>query len=145
MAVRRVATRDYPSLVAVIDQYLPEARLKTIERKQRFSSRNMSGAGRASQMHLFDLLRDRRLFPANSDLADFGARVLPKMYGFRFDKMARADIASRIIEYLETIPTHRRQKLEASMRDALAKGTKRTSDRKSFFSTWEQIIKNIEL
>jgi hypothetical protein len=101
------------------------------------------------QMHLFDLLREKTFFPTNLELADFASRVLPHMRAFRFDKMSRSDIAARIIEYLEseTDPSTR-EKLESSMREAITQ-TKarpvRQSDRRSFLSKWERIIKGIEL
>jgi hypothetical protein len=94
-------------------------------------------------MHLFDLLREPRLFPSNLDLSEFAARVLPNMSRKRFDKMSRGDIAARIIEYLETRDPHTRERLEASMRDAMTSGSH--ADRQSFLSQWEKIIKGIEL
>jgi hypothetical protein len=63
----------------------------------------------------------------------------------RFDKMSRGDIAARIIEYLETRNPRTRQTLETSMREAITAGSVKTSDRKSFFSKWERIIKGTEL
>jgi hypothetical protein len=95
-------------------------------------------------MHLFDMLRDKRLFNSNSDLADFAGRVLPSMSRHRFDKMSRGDIAARIIEYLETRDRNTREQLEASMRTAMATGVEKPADRKSFLSQWEKIIKGIE-
>jgi hypothetical protein len=96
-------------------------------------------------MHLFDMLRDRRLFPLNSDLADFAGKVLPDMGSYRYDKMSRGDIASRIIEYLETRDRKTRQGLESSMREAMDSSTDKPAVRKSFFAKWEKIIKGIEL
>jgi hypothetical protein len=138
-AVRRVAARDYPSLLPVIDEF---AKANT---PLLLPSRGKVTRGSIHPTHLFDLLRDDRLFPSNAALAQFATRILPKMYGYRFDKMARSDIVARIIEYLETIPTARREKLEASMRQSLDNGAKTVKDRSSFISKWEQIIKNIEL
>jgi len=59
--------------------------------------------------------------------------------------MSRGDIASRIIEFLETKDRKTRQGLEASMREAMASSPGRNTVRKSFFTKWEKIIKGIEL
>jgi hypothetical protein len=98
-------------------------------------------------MHLFDLLRDKRLFATNSDLADFAGRVLPGTSRYRFEKLSRGDIAARIIEHLETLDPQTRDRLEESMREALesSKAEILKRDKKSFFSKWEEIIKGIEL
>lgn len=98
-----------------------------------------------SQMHLFDLLRERQLFPSNTDLSEFAGRVLPNMSRKRFDKMSRSDIAARILEYLEKKDVRARKSLETSMREAMKTGTRGKVDRKSFQSEWEKIIKGIEL
>jgi hypothetical protein len=98
----------------------------------------------ASRMHLFDMLREKKLFKSNSDLADFAGRVLPSMSRHRFDKMSRGDIAARIIEYLETRDLRTREELEASMRAAMSSGVDKPAERKSFLSQWERIIKGIE-
>jgi len=63
----------------------------------------------------------------------------------RFDKMSRGEIVAKIIEYVETRDAKTRHDLEASMRDAMISGTDKNSDRKSFLSKWEKIIKGIEL
>ncbi len=91
---------------------------------------------------MFDLLRDKKLFPSNSDLSGFAARIIPSMTTLtRWEKMSRGEIVAKIIEYVETRDPRARQALEASMRDALASGPDKPSDRRSFFSKWEQIIK----
>ena len=96
-------------------------------------------------MHLFDLLRERQLFPSNPDLSEFAGRVLPSMSRKRFDKMSRSDIAARILEYLEKKDSRTRKSLEISMREAMKTGRQGKVDRKSFQSEWEKIIKGIEL
>ena len=142
---RRVALRDYPSMVRLIDDYIQLIAKSDIE------SRNAPRTAKVNrnredteQMHLFDLLRQRRLFPSNTDLSEFAARVLPNMSRHRFDKMSRGDIAARIIEFLETRDAQTRKDLEASMRDAMNVPEKNT-DRKSFLSKWEKIIRGIQL
>lgn len=95
-------------------------------------------------VHLFDLLRSKTLFPSNMHLADFAARILPNMTRTRFAKVSRADIAARIIEYLEDKEPARRQRLEQSMREAISEvGSKRPAKSKTetFFRQWEQIIR----
>lgn len=141
--------RDYPGLAALVAEYIRVA--------ERGDTDILPGRGYAArnrptptlpamrQMHVFDLLRDRRLFASNSDLAEFAGRILPDMSRTRFDKMSRGDIAARIIEYLETLEPGTRDRLEASMRDAVASTSGDVSDKKSFFSTWEKIIKGIQL
>jgi hypothetical protein len=59
--------------------------------------------------------------------------------------MSRADIAGRIIEYLETRDRSTREKLEASMREAMSPGVEKSTDRRSFVSKWERIIKETQL
>ncbi|MHB1957491.1 MAG: hypothetical protein ACYCO5_00475 [Acidobacteriaceae bacterium] len=144
---RSVASREFPAFVPIMDEYLRFAERADTEvapggaRLGPKSTRR----GDSDSMHLFDMLRDKRLFPLNSDLADFAGRVLPEMGRYRFDKMSRGDIASRVIEYLETRDRKTRLGLEASMREAMTSGADRPAVRKSFFAKWEKIIKGIEL
>lgn len=139
---RDAAKRYDPSLLKVIDAYLELAyrsrtRVTTKARRPK--------AGEQSEMHLFDLLRDKRLFPSNNDLSEFAGRVLPTMNRNRFDKMSRADIAARIIEYVETRDEQTRQALVSSMREAVTASPPRATERRSFFSKWERIIKGLEI
>lgn len=145
---RSIASRQYPALLALVEDYLRLAEksetdvaivgLRPIQKKGHRSS--------SDQMHLFDLLREKRLFGSNADLADFAAKVLPGIKGNRFDKMSRGDIAARIIEFLETKDSSTRRDLEASMREAMkSTSSGRPVDRKSFVSKWEKIIKGIQL
>lgn len=142
---RNLAAKDYPLLVRLIDDYILLAeRSDTDALPFGLQSRPSKATPDASRMHLFDMLREKRLFSSNSDLADFAGRVLPSMSRHRFDKMSRGDIAARIIEYLETRDRRTREELEASMRTAMARGVDKPADRKSFLSQWEKIIKGIE-
>jgi hypothetical protein len=145
---RSVASHEYPSVVPIIEEYLrlaeradTDAPPYLVERKRKSL---VPSPSEPSQMHLFDLLRERRLFPSNSDLSEFAGKVLPGMSRHRFDKMSRGDIAARIIEFIER-DTQTRKELEASMRDALASGANKTEDRKGFVSKWEKIIKGMQL
>jgi hypothetical protein len=145
---RSIASREYPSLLPLIEDYLRLAERSETD----VTSVGLSNTPKRSrkapsdEMHLFDLLREKRLFASNSDLADFAARVLPGIKGNRFDKMSRGDIAARIIEFLETKDARARRDLEASMREAMqSTSSGRTVDRKSFVSKWEKIIKGIQL
>ena len=144
---RSTASRDYPALVPLIDEYLrfaEKADTEVVSRASSFPGKRAKATDPAG-MHLFDLLRDRKLFPSNTDLSDFAGRVLPNMTRKRFDKMSRGEIVAKIIEYVETRDVKTRRDLEASMRDAMISGTEKTSDRRSFLSKWEKIIKGIEL
>lgn len=143
---RSVASREYPSLVPIIEEYLRLAeRADTgVPVATGHNSKRPVKNARASaeQMHLFDLLRDKKLFPSNSDLSGFAARVIPTMTTLtRWEKMSRGEIVAKIIEYVETRDARTRQALEASMREALTSGAEKPSARRSFFSKWEQIIK----
>ena len=150
MIFRSVASRDHPSLVPVMDAYLRLAERADTNvalegaHQPKHKSKEAQNGG-SVYMHLFDMLRDKRLFPSNSDLSNFAGRVLPGMSRTRFDKMSRGDIAARVIEYLETKDRHTRDELEASMREAMVSGSDKASDRKSFFTAWEKIIKGIQL
>ncbi len=143
---RRIASQEYPSLVPVIDAYIKVADAAGSDVVMHRKNKPRLSRPTNGQMHLFDLLRDRRLFPYNSELSDFAGRILPNMKRYRFDKMSRGDIATRIIEYLENLEPSTRTRLEASMREALQSGgSSKEADRKSFLSKWEKIIKGIEL
>lgn len=147
MNFRSAASKEFPAFVPIIDEYLRFAeRADTdIMPAGARSGHKSDRRDGSDSMHLFDMLRDKRLFPLNSDLADFAGRVLPGMGRYRFDKMSRGDIASRIIEYLETKDRKTRQGLEESMREAMTSSPDRPTVRKSFFTKWEKIIKGIEL
>lgn len=151
VSFRQTASRTYPAIVPLIDEYIRFAELSDTEASPRRSvkvSKKVAASKTKAvspEMHLFDLLRERRLFPANADLAHFAARVLPNMNAYRFDKMSRGDIAGRIIEYLEMLEPQTREQLEVSMRQAMSStSTAKPTDRKSFFSTWERIIKGTQ-
>ena len=144
---RRLALTDYPSLVPLIDEYMrmaERANTEVVPVVPKAKSRRTGRKG-VQQMHLFDLLRQKRLFPQNEDLAQFAARVLPSLRSYRFDKMSRTDIAGRIIDYLETRDPRTREQLEASMREAMGASDEKTADRTSFLSKWEKIIKETQL
>ena len=144
---RSVSSREFPSLVEIIDAYirLAERADTEVSNISKAIAPKASGKDAHGQMHLFDLLRDRRLFASNNDLADFATRILPNIKSHRFDKMSRGDIAARIIEHLESKEGRTREELEASMREAVASPAVKPADRKSFFSKWEKIIKGIQL
>jgi hypothetical protein len=147
MIFRSIASRDYPAFVPLMDDYLRMAENADTDVSSGRSAgkRAAASADKVAPMHLFDMLRDKKLFPTNSDLSEFAGRILPGMSRARFEKVSRADIAARIIEYLETKERHTRDELEASMRSAIAKpGSATPTNRKSFFSQWENIIKGIQ-
>lgn len=144
---RSLATTENPSLVPLIEAYLRIAEnSETAAQTGNLSPSKYATKRKPEQMHLFDLLREKKFFPTNLDLARFASRAVPHMRTYRFDKMSRSDIAARVIEYLEQTGT--RDKLEESMREALrtlGRGPAKEADRRSFFSKWEKIIKGIEL
>ncbi len=144
LAFRAVAVRELPVLVPIVDDYLRLAEKSETGTKGPPGKKTIGG----TKMHLFDLLREKKFFPQNVDLAQFAARVLPDMSTHRFDKMSRSDIAARIIEYIENTDARNRSKLEESMRGAL-RAMKRSPagdvDRRSFLTKWERIIKGLEL
>ena len=122
---RNLAAKDYPGLVPLINGSVALARRSELD----FSPdgkqlRIRKGAPRksvpASDMHLFDLLQRSEAVPSNQDLSEFAARILPGMSRSRFSKVSIGDIATRIIEYLETLEPGTRHKLEVSMCGRLA-------------------------
>ena len=140
---RRRAKDSHPSVVMVIESYLDlTERSQTSVAPRRGRSHGASDQRSGGDMHLFDLLREKRLFPSNNDLSQFAGRVLPTMNRSRFDKMSRADIAARIIEYLETLDPKTRENLQSSMREAVQILRGGAVERKSFCSKWENIDKD---
>jgi hypothetical protein len=148
---RSLASRQYPTLVPLIDEYLRFAERSDTDavvessRTTKLKKSQISRSSDSANMHLFDLLREKKLFPSNYDLSDFAGRILPNMSRNRFDKLSRSDIAARIIEYLETLDRRTRENLETSMREAMNSSPSKTADTRSFLSKWEKIIKGIEL
>jgi len=145
MLFRSTASKEFPSVVPIIDEYVKLSERASHDQIPLTYPSPRKDHRKNGGMHLFDMLRDKGLFPSNSDLSEFAGRVLPGIARRRFDKMSRGDIAARIIEHLETKDQHTREQLEVSMRDAMASGSAKGADRKSFFSAWEKIIKGIEL
>lgn len=145
---RSLASREYPYLVPLIDQYVKLTERSAVDvsagvpRATRVSPKRQTKVG---EMHLFDLLREKKLFPSNADLAQFAGKILPGIKGHRFDKMSRGDIAARVIEYLETKDRRTREALEASMREAMWPNNAKPIERQSFMSKWEKIIKGTQL
>ena len=144
---RDLARLESPMFLHLIEAYIQlaeksETRVSSVSKQSR---RKRNG----SQMHLFDLLREKTFFPQNLDLAQFASRILPHMRTFRFDKMSRSDIAARIIEYLEgQTDASTKERLETSMREAMTEMKRRPgrhAERESFLSKWERIIKGLEL
>ncbi len=146
LAFRSLAARQYPALVPLLNDYITLAEDSDTNSQPKISAgARPKKQNSADKMHLFDLLREKRLFASNSELSNFAARILPGMKTRRFDNMSKGDIAARIIEYLETLDKSARKKLEDSMRDALDSPPIKDSYRRSFLSKWERIIKGIEL
>jgi hypothetical protein len=143
---RSLASHDYRALVPLIEEYLRLAERSDTDVAPYDSARSSKlGKRQAGQMHLFDLLRNKKLFPSNNDLASFAQKILTNVPSGRFGKISRPEIAAKIIEHLETLPEETRHRLESSMRDALRSGSKKQTDKGTFLSKWEKIIKGIDL
>ncbi len=152
------AAFDFPGLTKIIEAYIRlteraesdvKDKLGTLgaHRGSSFSRVAWSGSSKP-EMHLFDLLRSKKLFTTNAELAEFAKRILPKMERRRFDKMSRGDIAVRVIEHLEARKAETRRRLEKAMREALVElsaSPRKRARKKSFFEQWEKIIKGGEL
>lgn len=141
-AFRRVAAREQPALVRLIDAYIDiagryglDTEILTIGARRK--------KNHAQPIDFFSLLRSRKLFPRNLDLAVFATRALPRMQDVRYDKLSRSAISARIVEHLETCDAEALKKLARSMEEALAVTTQhptREMDRRSYLSKWIQIM-----
>jgi hypothetical protein len=145
LRLRERAEREFPAYTRLIEAYLDLLERAETDAQLKMPNRGQSEPRtRGSVEHLFDLLRSKKLFPTNLELADFAGRVLPGMNLKRLSKVSRGEIAARIIEYLETLDSTTKRRLEESMRDAVISGRAEKRDRNTFFSKWEKIIKGIE-
>lgn len=73
--LRSVASREYPALVPLIDEYVSLAESSTLDLPSGNERRARNITTRESRdMHLFDMLREKKLFPSNSELAEFAGR-----------------------------------------------------------------------
>ena len=140
--LRSLASKEYSALLPLIDEYVRLAERSATNMPSASERRVHPGANRQpNDMHLFDMLREKKLFPSNAELAEFAGKILPGIRGNRFDKMSRGDIAARVIEYLETKDSKTREALEVSMREAMKPDRPKPIERQSFLSKWENIIK----
>src|SRR5205085_2222060 len=87
--VSRIA-EDFPGFLRLIDAYVELAQRSALAvNYSRVANPPPRGRnGEADEQHLFDLLRSKKLFATNQQLADLAARVLPGMSRKRFDKMS---------------------------------------------------------
>ena len=140
---RHLARHGFADLVPVIEGCLKMVgRAKPAPEKR---NRLTDALQRTSGEHLFDLLRSKEHFPTNSRLAEFATRILPGITRKRYDKMSRADIAGQIIEYIESFPARKRDRLESLIRDAIkSPDIQAGGQQESFFSKWERVIKGLE-
>ncbi len=67
LAFRSIAVREHPSLAPIIEDYLRLAENSEINSELSKARRPNQKVG-AAQMHLFDLLREKKFFPQNLDL-----------------------------------------------------------------------------
>lgn len=144
IALRNIATTQYPALVDIIDQYihLTDASDTWFAASRSTNASRRAKSSSSQNMHLFDMLRNEKLFPTNLELADFASRIMPSIPKRRFAKISRPEIAARILDHLEKLPVGTRRKLEASMREAMAENIPPETGRQSFLSKWERIIKS---
>ncbi len=98
-----------------------------------------------AQAPLFELFKDKNLFPKNSDLASFAMRAVPGMKEQRFDKMSRGDIAHRLAERIQGLSPQARDSLEASVREAVSHSPELGTETRSFVSKWASIIRDMAL
>ena len=138
--LRSFASSEYPACISLIDEYVRLAERSSLDLPGVRAPLESTVARESNDMHLFDMLREKKLFPSNSELAEFAGKILPGIKGNRFDKMSRGDIAARVIEYLETKDPRTRKALEASMQDAMKSTSEEAYRAASFLSKWERII-----
>lgn len=144
--LRSAASKEYPALVSLVDEYIKLVERSAVDTQPGTDrGRSNKRRGGSESMHLFDLLREKKLFPSNADLSEFAGNILPGIKRNRFDKMSRGDIAARVIEHLETKDRRTRDELEASMREAMKSDHAKPMERQSFLSKWERIIKGTQL
>lgn len=98
------------------------------------------------QRDMTPLLRDEKLFPKNTDLIRLANRLLPDMHHYRFDKMSRSAIIGKIIDHMDMLPAKKRSKIEDALRQAAEAAKNEPSvPGSSFFTRWEDIIRNTKL
>lgn len=143
MRFRHLARHGFADLLPVIEGCIKMIRRRTMPPETTVAPAQPSQ--RYPSEHLFDLLRSKEHFPTNSRLAEFATRILPGITRKRYDKMSRADIAGQIIEYIESFPARKRERLESLIRDAIrVPDGKAGEQQESFFSKWEKVIKGLE-
>lgn len=91
------------------------------------------------------LLRDEKLFPKNTDLVRLATRLLPDMHHYRFDKMSRSSIIGKVVDHMQTLPDKKRLQIEGALRQAADATRNESPVTSTFFSRWEDIIKNMNL
>jgi hypothetical protein len=94
---------------------------------------------------LMALLKDERLFPKNVDLVQLATRLLPDMRQYRFDKMSRSSIIGKIVDHMDGLPAKRRSKIVSGLREAAEATPDQSQPASSFFTRWEDIIRNMNL
>ena len=91
------------------------------------------------------LLKDETLFPKNTDLVRLATRLLPDMRHYRFDKMSRSSIIGKVVDHMDALPARKRTKIEGALREAAEATRNDPPATASFFTRWEEIIKNLNL
>jgi hypothetical protein len=160
---QRIAQRQYPALEPLVAACIhlaqtsdmeiavegPEPSKQPVNGEPPFRAPTGTSSLQTDGDHSRDmtmLLQDEKLFPKNTDLIRLATRLLPDMHQYRFDKMSRSSIISKIVDHMKTLPDKKRTKIGAVLRqaaDATQNDPPVTS--RSFFTRWEDIIKNMEL
>ena len=152
---QRVAERQYPALAPLVAACVHLAQASDLaiafEGPEPAKTVTVGSPARVHangyhQREVSPLLRDEKLFPKNTDLIKLANRLLPDMHQYRFDKMSRSSIIGKIIDHMDTLATKKRTKIENALRQA-AEATRNEPSvaGSSFFTRWEEIIKNLEL
>lgn len=153
---KTIAERQYPALAPLVSAciYL----VQQSDMKIAAEGLDLKGSGKEESRHtepsrnpepissdLSSLFMSQELFPRNNDLATFALRLMPDMRSYRFDKMSRGEIASRLVQHVERLDSKKRIQLETALREAVSALGEKSADTRSFVSKWENIIKSIKL
>ena len=150
---RTIAERQYPALAPLVAACIHLAQQSDLAialegpSPRPAKAKKMTSAQSAPQAQapLFDLFKDKNLFPKNSDLINFAMRAVPNMKEYRFDKMSRGDIAHRLVEQIRSLSPQARDSLEASVREAVSHSPELGKEVRSFVSKWSSIIRDMAL
>ena len=152
---QRIAERHYPALAPLVAACVHLAQASDLAIAAEGSKPAKRGtvvrptraqANGYHQPEMTSLLRDEKLLPKNTDLIKLANKLLPDMHQYRFDKMSRSSIIGKITDHMDTLPPKKRIRIENVLKQAAdATRNEPSVSPTSFFTRWEDIIKNIEL